>query len=71
MARVSISPDAEPVVEVMVLAGIGLPQDAVEAVLRDHIARGHRSETPTDHTDHSRRQARSRRADPCRPAPSP
>jgi len=31
-------------VEVMVLAGIGNPQDAVEAVVRDYIARGHRTE---------------------------
>ncbi|RSS83718.1 type II toxin-antitoxin system VapB family antitoxin [Streptomyces sp. WAC06614] len=44
MAKVSVSLDAELVVEVMVLAGIGTPQDAVEAVLRDYIARGHRTE---------------------------
>ena len=43
MAQVSISLDAELVVEVMVLAGIGSPQDAVEAVVRDYIARGHRT----------------------------
>ena len=35
MAEVSIRLDAELVVEVMVLAGIGSPQDAVEAVVRD------------------------------------
>lgn len=43
----SISPDAEPVVEVMVLAGVGSPRDAVEAVVRDCIARGHRTEERT------------------------
>ncbi|MFI1977919.1 type II toxin-antitoxin system VapB family antitoxin [Streptomyces wedmorensis] len=44
MAKVNIALDAELVVEVMVLAGIGNPQDAVEAVVRDYIARGHRTE---------------------------
>ncbi|MFD3660366.1 type II toxin-antitoxin system VapB family antitoxin [Streptomyces sp. NPDC058659] len=44
MAKVNITLDAELVVEVMVLAGIGNPQDAVEAVVRDYIARGHRTE---------------------------
>ncbi|MFD7261267.1 DUF2191 domain-containing protein [Streptomyces sp. NPDC059874] len=44
MAKVDISLDAELVVEVMVLAGVGSPQDAVEAVVRDYIARGHRTE---------------------------
>ncbi|WP_405939684.1 DUF2191 domain-containing protein [Streptomyces sp. NBC_00726] len=28
----------------MVLAGVGNPQDAVELVVRDYIARGHRTE---------------------------
>ncbi|MEU7070324.1 type II toxin-antitoxin system VapB family antitoxin [Streptomyces narbonensis] len=44
MAKVNITLDAELVVEVMVLAGVGNPQDAVEAVVRDYIARGHRTE---------------------------
>ncbi|MEE1815644.1 type II toxin-antitoxin system VapB family antitoxin [Streptomyces sp. SP18ES09] len=44
MAKVNIALDAELVVEVLVLAGIGNPQDAVEAVVRDYIARGHRTE---------------------------
>ncbi|MGK5529621.1 DUF2191 domain-containing protein [Streptomyces sp. URMC 129] len=48
MAKVSISLDAELVVEVMVLAGIGSPQNAVEAVVRDYIARGHRTEARTE-----------------------
>ncbi|MFE5262631.1 DUF2191 domain-containing protein [Streptomyces coelicoflavus] len=45
MAKIDISLDAELVVEVMVLAGVGSPQDAVEAVVRDYIARGHRTES--------------------------
>ncbi|MEV6246588.1 type II toxin-antitoxin system VapB family antitoxin [Streptomyces sp. NPDC051742] len=44
MAKVNIALDADLVVEVMVLAGVGNPQDAVEAVVRDYIARGHRTE---------------------------
>ncbi|TXR95203.1 DUF2191 domain-containing protein [Streptomyces sp. col6] len=44
MAKVAVSLDAELVVEVMVLAGVGNPQDAVELVVRDYIARGHRTE---------------------------
>ncbi|GAA2456869.1 DUF2191 domain-containing protein [Streptomyces glaucus] len=44
MAKIDIGLDADLVVEVMVLSGIGSPQDAVEAVVRDYIARGHRTE---------------------------
>ncbi|WP_282685485.1 MULTISPECIES: type II toxin-antitoxin system VapB family antitoxin [unclassified Streptomyces] len=44
MATVTVSLDAELVVEAMVLAGVGNPQDAVELVVRDYIARGHRTE---------------------------
>ncbi|QIJ65584.1 type II toxin-antitoxin system VapB family antitoxin [Streptomyces sp. JB150] len=44
MAKVTVSLDAELVVEAMVLAGVGSPQDAVELVLRDYIRRGHRTE---------------------------
>ncbi|MER7516704.1 DUF2191 domain-containing protein [Streptomyces sp. NPDC126499] len=51
MAKVNVSLDAELVVEVMVLAGIGNPQDAVEAVVRDYIARGHRTEARTASRD--------------------
>ncbi|MFJ5864236.1 type II toxin-antitoxin system VapB family antitoxin [Streptomyces parvus] len=44
MAKVTVSLDAELVVEAMVLAGVGNPQDAVELVVRDYIAHGHRTE---------------------------
>ncbi|GAA2450476.1 type II toxin-antitoxin system VapB family antitoxin [Streptomyces macrosporus] len=50
MAKVEIALDAELVVEVMVLAGIGNPRDAVEAVVRDYVARGHRTEARTGET---------------------
>ncbi|MFF4287115.1 type II toxin-antitoxin system VapB family antitoxin [Streptomyces sp. NPDC001739] len=51
MAKVNISLDAELVVEVMVLAGIDSPQDAIEAIVRDYIARGHRTEARTELKD--------------------
>ncbi|MFI2640712.1 DUF2191 domain-containing protein [Streptomyces sp. NPDC018610] len=44
MVKVTVSLDAELAVEVMVLAGVGSPQDAVEPAVRDHMARGHRTE---------------------------
>ncbi|MFF3883552.1 DUF2191 domain-containing protein [Streptomyces sp. NPDC001914] len=56
MAKVNISLDAELVVEGMVLAGIGWPQDAIEAVVRDYIARGHRTEARTELKDQSLRE---------------
>ncbi|MFJ9341790.1 type II toxin-antitoxin system VapB family antitoxin [Streptomyces sp. NPDC101733] len=56
MAKVNISLDAELVVEVMVLAGIGSPQDAVEVVVRDYIARGHRTEALVRLQDEPRRE---------------
>ncbi|GHG31027.1 type II toxin-antitoxin system VapB family antitoxin [Streptomyces filamentosus] len=55
MAKVNIALDAELVVEVMVLAGVGSPQDAVEAVVRDYIARGHRTEARTADRDEAHR----------------
>ncbi|WP_149184626.1 type II toxin-antitoxin system VapB family antitoxin [Streptomyces sp. TRM49041] len=55
MAKVTIGLDAELVVEVMVLAGVGNPQDAVELVVRDYIQRGHRTEARVAiHDDHLR-----------------
>ncbi|MEU1083011.1 DUF2191 domain-containing protein [Streptomyces sp. NPDC005908] len=57
MAKVNIGLDAELVVEVMVLAGIGSPQDAVEAVVRHYIARGHRTEARTEQKDRTLREA--------------
>ncbi|WUT00278.1 DUF2191 domain-containing protein [Streptomyces sp. NBC_00708] len=60
MAKVAISLDAELVVEVMVLAGAGNPQDAVELVVRDYIARGHRTEARTAARDETVREGETR-----------
>ncbi|MGW2640332.1 type II toxin-antitoxin system VapB family antitoxin [Streptomyces sp. NPDC001348] len=64
MAKVSISLDAELVVEVMVLAGVGSPQDAVELVVRDYIARGRRTEARTELRDQGLREAEAKPRDP-------
>ncbi|MDX3380830.1 DUF2191 domain-containing protein [Streptomyces sp. V2] len=56
MAKVSVSLDAELVVEAMVLAGVGTPQDAVELVLRDYIQRGHRTEARVAERDDALRE---------------
>ncbi|MGW0846975.1 type II toxin-antitoxin system VapB family antitoxin [Streptomyces sp. NPDC002787] len=64
MAKISISLDAELVVEVMVLAGVGSPQDAVELVVRDYIARGHRTEARAELRDQSLREVEVKPQDP-------
>ncbi|MER5427619.1 DUF2191 domain-containing protein [Streptomyces sp. NPDC002588] len=64
MAKVNISLDAELVVEVMVLAGIGSPQDAIEAIVRDYIARGHRTEARTELKDQSLRELDAKPQEP-------
>ncbi|MFJ4836558.1 DUF2191 domain-containing protein [Streptomyces sp. NPDC088746] len=48
----------------MVLAGVGTPQDAVEAVVRDYIARGHRTEARTERTDQSLREVEVKPQEP-------
>lgn len=64
MAKVAVSLDAELVVEVMVLSGAGSPQDAVELVVRDYIARGHRTEARTELKDERLREIDARPQDP-------
>ncbi|MEU6525728.1 type II toxin-antitoxin system VapB family antitoxin [Streptomyces sp. NPDC046924] len=64
MAKVTVTLDAELVVEVMVLAGVGSPQDAVELVVRDYIARGHRTEARTELTDRNLREVDTKPQEP-------
>ncbi|NYV74787.1 type II toxin-antitoxin system VapB family antitoxin [Streptomyces sp. UH6] len=64
MAKVGINLDAELVVEVMVLSGTNSPQDAVELVIRDYIARGHRTEARTELTDQRLREIDAKPQDP-------
>jgi Arc/MetJ family transcription regulator len=64
VAKVNISLDAELVVEVMVLAGVGSPQDAIEVVVRDYIARGHRTEAVVELRDQALREAEVKPQEP-------
>lgn len=63
MAKVTVSLDAELVVEVMVLSGVGSPQDAVELVVRDYIERGHRTESRTAVRDEALREVDAKPSD--------
>ncbi|GAA3293293.1 type II toxin-antitoxin system VapB family antitoxin [Streptomyces cinereospinus] len=63
MARINVALDAGLVVEAMVLAGVGTPQDAVELVLRDYVERGHRTEARTARRDEALREADARPRD--------
>ncbi|MFC1412604.1 DUF2191 domain-containing protein [Streptacidiphilus sp. N1-12] len=65
MAKVNISLDAALVVEVMVLSGVNNPQDAVELLVHDYIARGHRTDARTGSADQQLKDIESR---PQRPA---
>lgn len=64
MAKINISLDAELVVEVMVLAGIGSPQDAIEAIVRDYVVRGHRTEARTELKDQNLRELDAKPQEP-------
>ncbi|MFF3328164.1 type II toxin-antitoxin system VapB family antitoxin [Streptomyces sp. NPDC002888] len=64
MAKVNVSLDAELVVEAMVLSGVGNPQDAVELVVRDYIARGHRTEARVAARDEALREVEVKPRDP-------
>ncbi|GHG98184.1 type II toxin-antitoxin system VapB family antitoxin [Streptomyces rubradiris] len=63
MAKVTVSLDAQLVVEVMVLSGVGSPQDAVELVVRDYIERGHRTEARAAARDEALREVAARPRD--------
>ncbi|WP_441248774.1 hypothetical protein [Kitasatospora sp. McL0602] len=47
MAQVTVTLDADIAIEAMLLAGTKSPQDAVELIVRDFLARGHRTEART------------------------
>ncbi|MFI5530883.1 hypothetical protein ACIA8O_20320 [Kitasatospora sp. NPDC051853] len=55
MAKVTVSLEADFAIELMLLAGTKNPQDAVELILRDYLARSRRTEARTgDAADESR-----------------
>ncbi|MFJ2862036.1 hypothetical protein [Kitasatospora sp. NPDC087314] len=47
MTQVTVTLDANLAIDAMMLSGTKSPQDAVELVLRDYLARGRRTETRT------------------------
>jgi len=47
MAQVTVTLDADLAIEVMLLSGTKNPQDAVELIVRDFLARGRRTEART------------------------
>ena len=64
MATVKVSLPADLVLDVMVLEGTRSAQDAVEAVLRDYLARGRRTEAVTGNATEGRRPWEERPRDP-------
>ncbi|GHH77392.1 hypothetical protein [Kitasatospora indigofera] len=60
MARITVSLDSDLAIEVMLLAGTSSPQDAVELIVRDYLARGHRTEARTGDAADARRVAPDR-----------
>lgn len=62
MAKVTISLDSDLAIEVMLLAGTRSPQEAVELIVRDYLARGHRTEARTGNADDQDRLADRRSA---------
>ncbi|MFF2045771.1 hypothetical protein ACFVVX_35650 [Kitasatospora sp. NPDC058170] len=55
MAQVTVTLDANLAIDAMMLSGTRNPQDAVELVLRDYLARGRRTESRTGGTDDGQR----------------
>jgi Arc/MetJ family transcription regulator len=64
MATVKVSLPADLVLDVMVLSDIRSAQDAVEAVLRDYLQRGRRTEAVTGNAAEGREPLEGRRRDP-------
>ncbi|MFJ7159646.1 hypothetical protein ACIQUQ_32500 [Streptomyces sp. NPDC101118] len=58
MAKVTVSLDADLAIELMLLSGTTNPQDAVELVARDYLARAHRTEARTGDAADAHRTAR-------------
>jgi Arc/MetJ family transcription regulator len=57
MSKITISLDADLVIDLMLLTGVRNAQDAVELVVRDYLVRGSRTEAVTGNADEARRVA--------------
>ncbi|MGW6917277.1 hypothetical protein ACWGB8_26120 [Kitasatospora sp. NPDC054939] len=60
MAQVTVTLDANLAIDAMMLAGTRSPQDAVELIVRDYLARGRRTETRTGDASDGHRAAQDR-----------
>jgi Arc/MetJ family transcription regulator len=61
MARITVSLDADLVIDVMLMSGVRDAQDAVEIVVRDYLQRGRRTDAVTGTAAEERRRAEDRR----------
>ncbi|MDH6144429.1 MULTISPECIES: hypothetical protein [Kitasatospora] len=61
--KVTVSLDADLAIDVMMLSGAGNPQDAVELIVRDYLARSRRTEARTGEADDAGRFTHERRSD--------
>jgi Arc/MetJ family transcription regulator len=62
MASITVKLDANLVIDVMLLTGVRDAQDAVEVVVRDYLARAHRTDAVTGTAaDERARSERERR----------
>ncbi|MFD8702584.1 hypothetical protein ACFV1W_08200 [Kitasatospora sp. NPDC059648] len=61
MAQITVTLDANLAIDAMLLSGTKNPQEAVELVLRDYLARGRRTETRTGDAADGRRVSTDRR----------
>ncbi|WP_354639111.1 hypothetical protein [Kitasatospora camelliae] len=60
MGKVTVSLDADLAIEVMLQSGTKSPQDAVELIVRDYLARGRRTEARTGDASDAARLDRPR-----------
>ncbi|WP_405720324.1 hypothetical protein OG607_07610 [Streptomyces sp. NBC_01537] len=60
-AKVNVSLDADLAIEVMLLSGATNPQDAVELIVRDFLARGRRTDARTGEAADAHRTAQPTR----------
>ncbi|AUG81283.1 hypothetical protein CFP65_6636 [Kitasatospora sp. MMS16-BH015] len=64
MAKVTVSLDADLAIDLMLLSGTKSPQDAVELLVHDYLARGRRTEARTAEAQQNRAPVDRRRLDP-------
>ncbi|MER6401144.1 MULTISPECIES: hypothetical protein [unclassified Kitasatospora] len=60
MAQVTVTLDANLAIDAMMLSGTRNPQDAVELILRDYLARGRRTESRTGEAADGQRTGQQR-----------